>query len=94
MLTSNIEISRLHQPFILCCDASGHSLGVVLAHMQEGKEIVIAYASRALTVHEKKFATIEREILALVYGLKRFRHYLYGNEIFINNDHHPLKTIH
>ena len=58
--------------------------------MQEGKEIVIAYASRALTVHEKKFSTIEREMLALVYGLKRFRHYLYGNEILIYSDHHPL----
>jgi len=52
---------------------------------------VVAYASRKLTGPETKFPVIERELLAIVFSLTKFRHYIYGsNDIRIFTDHRPL----
>ncbi|GKD21922.1 putative reverse transcriptase domain-containing protein, partial [Tanacetum coccineum] len=81
--------------FIVYCDASGLGLGCVL--MQRGK--VIAYASRQLKIHEKKYTTHDLELGAVVFALKIWRHYLYGTkniELFSDNDceirYHPGKA--
>ena len=58
------------------CDASLLRLGYVL--MQHGK--VIAYASRQLKVHEQNYATHDLELAAVVFALKFWRHYLYGED--------------
>ncbi|GJY23341.1 reverse transcriptase domain-containing protein [Tanacetum coccineum] len=60
--------------FVVYCDASNQGLGCVL--MQRGK--VIAYASRQLKIHEKNYTTHDLELGAVVFALKTWRHYLYG----------------
>ncbi|KAH0689080.1 hypothetical protein KY289_016438 [Solanum tuberosum] len=61
--------------FVVYCDASRIMLGCVF--MQNGK--VIAYASRQLKVHEKNYPTHDLELVAVVFALKIWRHYLYGD---------------
>ena len=70
-------------------DASLNGLGCVL--MQEGK--VVAYASRQLKPHEKNYPTHDLELVAIVFVLKIWRHYLYGEKCFIYTDHKSLKYL-
>jgi ribonuclease HI len=59
--------------------------------MQQG--CVVAYASRQLKEHEKNYPTHDLELAAVVYALKIWRHYLYGEECEIHTDHKSLKYI-
>ncbi|TYK30962.1 ty3-gypsy retrotransposon protein [Cucumis melo var. makuwa] len=68
-------------------DASKKGLGCVL--MQQGK--VVAYASRQLKSHEQNYPTHDLELAAVVFALKIWRHYLYGEKIQIFTDHKSLK---
>ena len=68
------------------CDASNSGLGAVL--LQEGKPI--AFASRSLTDAETRYANIERELLAVLFGLERFYQYTYGRDVTVQSDHKPL----
>ncbi|WVZ89824.1 LOW QUALITY PROTEIN: hypothetical protein U9M48_036182, partial [Paspalum notatum var. saurae] len=77
------------KPFDVYCDASGSGLGCVL--MQEGR--VIAYASCQLRKHEVNYPTHDLELLAVVYALKKWRHYLLGNTCHIYTNHKSLKYI-
>ena len=71
------------------CDASGLGLGCVL--MQHGK--VIAYASRQLKLHEKNYPTHDLELATIVFALKIWRHYLYGEKFEVYSDHKILKYL-
>jgi len=73
--------------FVIYSDASYKGLGCVL--MQNGK--VIAYASRQLKVHERNYLTHDLELAAVVFALKIWRHYLYGEHCEIYTDHKSLK---
>ena len=53
----------------------------------------VACASRALTPTETNYAQIEKELLAIVFGVERFEGYVYGRKIFIDTDHKPLESI-
>ena len=75
--------------FMIYSDASLKGLGCVL--MQHGK--VIAYASRQLKTHELKYLTHDLELAAIVFALKIWRHYLYGEKCEIYIDHKSLKYI-
>jgi len=59
--------------------------------MQDGK--VIAYASRQLKTHEQNYPTHDLELAAVVFSLKIWRHYLYGESCDIFTDHKSLKYI-
>lgn len=59
--------------------------------MQEGHLVV--YASRALTPTECNYAQIEKELLAVVFGMERFENYAYGRHIKVESDHKPLEII-
>ncbi|KAL8108205.1 hypothetical protein AgCh_024593 [Apium graveolens] len=75
--------------FLIYSDASYKGLGCVL--MQHDK--VIAYASRQLKPYEEKYLTHDLELAAIVFALKIWRHYLYGEKCEIYTDHKSLKYI-
>lgn len=73
--------------YVVYSDASKNGLGAVL--MQNGK--VIAYASRQLKEYEKNYPTHDLELSAVVFALKIWRHYLYGEKCSIFTDHKSIK---
>ncbi|KAE8664337.1 hypothetical protein F3Y22_tig00112800pilonHSYRG00034 [Hibiscus syriacus] len=75
--------------FVVYSDAPHNGLGCVL--MQEVK--VVAYASRQLKPHEKNYPTHDLEIAAVVFALKIWRHYLYGEKCYLYTDHKSLKYL-
>lgn len=79
--------------FQIFTDASNYGIGAVLSQMQDNKEVVIAYASRHLNTAEVKYSTIEREALAVVFGIKRYRYYLLDEPFVIVSDHRPLQWL-
>ena len=80
-------------PTILQCDASQIGLGAWLRQDSNGSEQIVAMASRSLTDTEKRYSNIERECLAVVFGLEKFEYYLHGREVVVETDHSPLEQI-
>ena len=82
------------QEFILETDASGKGLGAILAQKQpDGFTRPIAYASRMLQQHKRKYNATELEALGIVWSVKHFRHYLYGHRCVVYTDHEPLRSL-
>jgi hypothetical protein len=81
------------RPFVLTTDASNEAIGAILSQGAIGKDPPIAFASRTLNSAEKNYPTIEKELLAIVWGCKHFRQYLYGRKFTIVTDHRPLTWI-
>ncbi|TQD77792.1 hypothetical protein C1H46_027665 [Malus baccata] len=75
--------------FEIYSDASLNGLGCVL--MQHSR--VIAYASRQLKIHERNYPTHDLELAAIVFALKIWRHYLYGEKCKIFTDHKSLQYL-
>ena len=75
--------------FTIYSDASRKGLGCVL--MQHGK--VVAYASRQLKPYEQNYPTHDLELAVMVFALKIWRHYLYGEQCEIFTDHKSLKYL-
>lgn len=80
-------------PFILTTDASNYALGAVLAQIQNSLEKPIAFASRTLSKTEENYSTTEKEALAIMWAVEKYRPYLFGNKFTLVTDHKPLTFI-
>ena len=79
---------------ILQCDASQTGIGAWLRQLDsQGNEHIVAMASRSLTEAEFRYSNIERECLAILYGLEKFEYYLLGRGVMVETDHSPLEQI-
>ncbi|KAL6325005.1 hypothetical protein AAG906_021702 [Vitis piasezkii] len=73
------------------CDASDFVIGAVLEQREDGKPYVIYYASKILNDAQRNYTTTEKELLAVVFVLDKFRAYLVGSFIVVFTDHFALK---
>ena len=88
-LVSSPAMLKLYDPHsevTLSVDASQYGLGACI--MQDG--VPVAYASRTLTNTHKRYAQIEKEMMAIEFGLHRFNQYIYGQTVTVETDHLPL----
>lgn len=81
------------KPFVLTTDASNYALGAVLSQINENKDQPVAFASRTLNKHEVNYSTTEKEALAIIWAIEKFKPYLYGQKFTLVTDHKPLVFI-
>ena len=80
-----------NREFVLHTDWSVSGIGAVLGQVDDqGSEYMVACASRSLNEHEKRYTPWKGELLAAVWGMKTFRHYLHGRNFRLVTDHRPL----
>jgi hypothetical protein len=78
---------------ILTTDASSEGIGVVLSQVEIGKYLPISYASRNVNNADRNYSTSEKELLAIVWGIKHFRPCLYVRKFTIASDCKPLMNM-
>lgn len=91
-LISHSPILKIFDPNIeitIQCDASSEGLGCVL--LQNGYPV--SYASRTLSKTEKRYAQIEKELLAICFAFEKFHYLVYGHQVTVQSDHKPLGPI-
>ncbi|CAN6557506.1 unnamed protein product [Malus baccata var. baccata] len=95
MLTSALIIRPPNWsiPFELMRDASDYALGAVLGQRKDKQPHIIYYASRTLNDVQLNYSTTEKELLAVVFALDKFRSYLLGTKVIIYTDHAALKYL-
>ncbi|XP_016195449.1 uncharacterized protein LOC107636457 [Arachis ipaensis] len=81
------------RPFKIMCDASNYVIGVALAQREGKNPYVIAYASKTLDGAQSNYTTTEKELLAIVFTLDKFRAYLLGSKVVVYSDHAALKYL-
>ena len=80
----------IRQNFVLDTDATGVGIVAVLSKVENGKEQVVPYYSRALNKAERNYCITRKELLAGVEAVKRFHHYIYSVETVVRTDHGAL----
>jgi hypothetical protein len=80
-------------PFEIMCDASDYAVGAVLSQSKDKKHYAISYASKTLTGPQLNYATVEKELLAVVFDIEKFRSYLVCAKVIVYTDHAALKYI-
>ena len=88
-----IHASDWSQPFELMCNASDYAIGAVLGQRIDKQPHVIYYASRTLNDAQLNYSTTEKEFLAVIFALEKFRSYLIGSQITVYTDHAMLKYL-
>lgn len=84
-----LRFPNFDKQFTLSTDASSVAIGAYL----EQEHGPIAFASRSLNQTERNYSTTDREFLALIWGIQKFRQYLYGRSFSCRTDHKPLTSI-
>jgi hypothetical protein len=89
MKTPIMKFLDMYKEFLVCMNTSKEGVEGVL--MQNGR--VIAYISKKLRKHKENYAMHDLELLAIVYSLRVWRHYLIGKKIELKTDHYGLQHI-
>ena len=79
--------------FVLDTDASDFGLGGVLQQYQDGQLRVIAYGSKTISGSWKNYSVTQKEMLAIVYFVRAYRHYLLGRRFVLRTDHAALQWL-
>ncbi|XP_031273170.1 uncharacterized protein LOC116131647 [Pistacia vera] len=80
-------------PFEIMCDASDYAIGAVLGQKVEKRLHVIYYASRTLNDAQLNYSTTEKEFLAILFALEKFRSYLIGSKVIVHSNHAALRYL-
>ncbi|CAL2238604.1 unnamed protein product [Prunus armeniaca] len=80
-------------PFELMCDASDYAVGAVLGQKVHNVPHAIYYASRTLNDAQLNYSTTEKELLAVIFALEKFRSYLIGTKVIVFSDHAALRYL-
>jgi hypothetical protein len=80
-------------PFKIMCDASDYAVGAILGQHVDKLPHVIYYASRTLNDAQLHYLTTEKELLAVIFALDKFRSYLLGSKIIIYSNHAALRYL-
>lgn len=78
------------ETFIVTTDASEYAVGAVISQGTIPNDRPIHYYSKTLSATQVRYSTIEKELLAIIWAVENFRHYLYGKKFIIVTDHMPL----
>ena len=92
LLTSNDKLLKYYdvaKPVFVQVDSSKSGLGAALYQ----EHCPVAFASKALSETQQWYAQIEKECLAILFGIKRFHQYVYGKKVTVESDHKPLESI-
>ena len=87
---SVLKLPDVEKPFILRTDASDTGLGAVLLQEHNCMLFPVAYISKKLLPRESRYSVMERECLAIVWAINKFKIYLYGKEFVLQTDHQSL----
>ena len=95
-LLTRRPILRLPDPkrtYILRTDASNDGVGAVPMQVHDGKPYPVSYGSKKLTAAERNYSTIEKECLAIVWGVKKFDLYLQGVHFLLQTHYQTLNYL-
>ncbi len=82
-----------NKEFIITVDASKLGCGAILSQITNGEDLPICFASKSFTKGEQNKAVIEQELIAMHWGIKYFRPYIYGTKFLVRSDHRPLSYL-
>ncbi|CAA7035511.1 unnamed protein product [Microthlaspi erraticum] len=88
-----VQAPNWDHPFEIMCDASDYAVGAVLGQKIDKKLNVIYYASKTMDDAQCKYATTEKELLAIVFAFEKFRSYIVGSKVIVHTDHAALRHI-
>ena len=80
-------------PFEIMCDTSDFAMGAVLGQQIDKKPTAICYTSKTLADAQLNYTTTEKELLAIVFAMEKFRPYILGSKIIVYTDHAALKYL-
>jgi hypothetical protein len=80
-------------PFEIMCDASDYAVGAVLGQTKDRKHYAITYAIKTLSGPQLNYAITEKELLAVIFAIDKFRSYLVGAKVIVYTDHAALKYL-
>jgi hypothetical protein len=81
------------QPFEIMCDASDYAVGAVLGQRKEGRVHTVYYGSKTLNEAQSNYATMEKELLAVVFAFEKFRSYIVNLKVIVYSDHATIKYL-
>jgi transposase InsO family protein len=94
LLDNNVlEPFDMNKPIVLSTDASPYGVSAILSHLVKGIEKPVLFASSTLSIAEKGYSQLHKEALAIMFGIKRFHDFIYGQKFKLVTDNRALKEI-